>query len=87
MNDWLFERAMDGLDDAVAAAWRGVGERIAARLPLLTPAQLDAPAPGSFPGGDPSVLGALAFLSLHESYHLGQLGYLRRLLGREGVVA
>lgn len=28
----------------------------------------------------------LSFLSLHEIYHCGQLGYVRRLLGKEGVI-
>ena len=29
---------------------------------------------------------ALAFLQFHESYHAGQVGLLRRLLGKEGVI-
>lgn len=28
----------------------------------------------------------LSYLSLHEIYHCGQLGYARRLLGKEGVI-
>jgi uncharacterized damage-inducible protein DinB len=28
----------------------------------------------------------LAFLQFHESYHAGQVGLLRRLLGKEGVI-
>jgi uncharacterized damage-inducible protein DinB len=30
---------------------------------------------------DGSVLGAVAFLAQHESYHMGQLGLLRKALG------
>ena len=41
---------------------------------------------GKFPIKQPGVLGALAFLALHDSYHLGQLGYLRKVLGHPGVV-
>jgi uncharacterized damage-inducible protein DinB len=29
---------------------------------------------------------ALAFLQFHESYHAGQVGLLRRLLGKDGVI-
>lgn len=43
--------------------------------------ELDEPAPQRYPGGDPSVLGALAFLVQHDSYHLGQLALLRRAHG------
>lgn len=28
----------------------------------------------------------LAFLQFHESYHAGQVGLLRRLLGKDGVI-
>ncbi|MFK8303720.1 hypothetical protein ACI75Y_12545 [Capnocytophaga stomatis] len=28
----------------------------------------------------------LSFLSLHEIYHCGQIGYARRLLGKEGMI-
>jgi len=28
----------------------------------------------------------VTFLMLHEIYHCGQLGYMRRLLGKEGVI-
>jgi uncharacterized damage-inducible protein DinB len=48
---------------------------------------LAKPAPFS-PGDDPretigSLLAAIAF---HEAYHAGQIGLLRRVVGREGVV-
>lgn len=32
------------------------------------------------------VVKKISFLSLHESYHCGQLGYARRLLCKEGVI-
>lgn len=38
-----------------------------------------------FPDGSETVLGGLNFLHFHESYHLGQIGYLRRLLGKPGL--
>jgi uncharacterized damage-inducible protein DinB len=31
-------------------------------------------------------LNQLAFFSFHEAYHLGQLGILRKLLGKEGAI-
>ena len=32
------------------------------------------------------VVKKIFFLSLHESYHCGQLGYARRLLGKKGMI-
>lgn len=40
----------------------------------------------SFPVGDGSLCSAIAFLTYHETYHVGQMGMLRRLLGYEGLV-
>lgn len=35
---------------------------------------------------DNELVSKLSFLSLHEIYHCGQIGYARRLLGKEGVI-
>ncbi|MBU1676531.1 DinB family protein, partial [bacterium] len=53
----------------------------------LTEDRLDEPAPFS-PGNDETetVGSLLAGLAFHESYHCGQLGLLRRLLGKDGVI-
>jgi uncharacterized damage-inducible protein DinB len=40
----------------------------------------------SFPGVESTVEGAVSFLHLHESYHIGQLAYIRRILGSDQVV-
>lgn len=79
-----------GIDDfpelprvaALLAAWREMGEVLDARLAAATAEALDADSPAPFPVDDGSLLGGIAFLLHHESYHLGQLAYLRKLLGR-----
>ena len=38
-----------------------------------------------FPMEDSTELGLIAFLVQHDSYHIGQLGYLRRQLGRPAM--
>jgi uncharacterized damage-inducible protein DinB len=38
-----------------------------------------------FPIGDSTSLGFLAFLAQHESYHVGQAGFVRRQLGRPAM--
>jgi len=52
----------------------------------LEASDLERPAPHVFPieGGE-SLLGCLAFLVQHDSYHLGQVAFLRRYLGFEAM--
>lgn len=59
-------------------------ERISAHLAVVVE-RLDTPRlaqPGAtLPGTDGTILGSLAFLAQHDSYHLGQIALLRRGLG------
>ena len=52
----------------------------------LTPERLGGPPPpgARLPGAD-NLAGYLAFLAFHESYHIGQLGWVRRRLGHAGI--
>ena len=59
-------------------AWQAIASTLAGRLDALSAEELDAPAARRYPGDDPSVLGALAFLVQHDSYHIGQVALLRR---------
>jgi uncharacterized damage-inducible protein DinB len=54
-------------------------------LDRMTPEDLAAPG-GKSPTGEVDVAGRLAFLQFHEAYHIGQIGLLRRLAGREGAI-
>jgi uncharacterized damage-inducible protein DinB len=60
--------------------WEAISAHLAVEVERLdTPALARAAA--QLPGSDGTVLGALAFLAQHESYHLGQIALLRRQLG------
>jgi len=61
-------------------------ERVAARLATITEAELAREATGTQLPGTKTVGDQIAFLGFHESYHVGQLAYLRKLLGRAGIV-
>jgi uncharacterized damage-inducible protein DinB len=63
------------------AAWSGVSERLRARLQQLGGSDLAAPSSQRFPAVPETVLGGLAFLVQHESYHVGQLALLRKYVG------
>jgi uncharacterized damage-inducible protein DinB len=45
-----------------------------------------AAAPSPSPSFDGTVGGMVSFLAMHETYHVGQAVYLRRLLGHGRVV-
>jgi len=68
----------------ILRAWDDVASRLENGLEGATAEQLardlpqTSPAPPPFDG---KVSGRIAFLSLHEAYHLGQLGLLRKWLG------
>ncbi len=64
---------------------RAINPRLREALSALTSEQLAQPASLGIPGlnnlGD-----ELAFFALHESYHVGQLAYIRKSLGYAGMV-
>jgi uncharacterized damage-inducible protein DinB len=73
-------RALPSLQ-VIRDAWDRASLAIAARLDEITPTELDGPSPARFPTGGPTLLGALAFLAQHDSYHIGQLALLRKYAG------
>lgn len=60
------------------AAWKEISPVLTERLRVMTPADFEKPSPQDFPIDDGTILGGIAFLVNHESYHLGQLGLLRK---------
>lgn len=67
----------------VISTWKDIGGKLMARFGEISDEELGESIKPDFPGQDKTVLGAIAFLSLHESYHVGQLAYIRRLFGYE----
>ena len=72
--------------DHILADFKRSQERIKAGLSRLTAEDLAASA-GEGATGEETVGMRLSFLQFHEAYHLGQIGLLRRILGREGAIA
>ena len=57
------------------------------RLKRFTEEELAAKAQfGSPAGPDASLADAIAAMAFHEAYHVGQLGVLRRLVGKTGAI-
>ena len=71
--------------DRLRAAWRELSALVDGRLAAATADALDARSATRFPVDDGTVLGALAFLLQHDSYHIGQLALLRKYAGLPGM--
>jgi hypothetical protein len=71
--------------DALLALWSDSATALDAALSALTPEALAAPAPPGPPSPDGKVSGFISVLAWHETYHLGQIAYLRTWLGQSGV--
>ncbi len=67
------------------AKWNEVSPSISGRFNHLPEELLDSPAPSQSPIPDESFRGLIAFLLSHEAYHVGQLGILRKLAGKDAM--
>lgn len=70
----------------LAEIWRAYDltqERLLEVIPKLTPERLAETVPPEAPGGPTGTVGKLLVtLGMHDAYHTGQTGILRRLLGK-----
>lgn len=72
--------------DEIKAAFLEISDKLKRRFETVTEADLAKEPSFTIPGIEKSTAGILAFMSLHESYHVGQLAYLQRLQGGEKLV-
>lgn len=70
--------------DDIARVMRDVSPRLRAKLASLNDEFLARPATMQLPGTS-TVADELAFFALHDSYHVGQLAYIRKALGYPGL--
>jgi len=70
----------------IQQAWQEVSEKLVAALPKASKEMLETPVAKGQPSLDGTVGGIIAFLCLHETYHMGQMGYVRKCLGYGQVV-
>ncbi len=78
-------RGLPALDE-LRDAWKGVTGEVRVRLGQLGEAELKQDTGSKLPIDDKSLLGALTFLMQHESYHIGQLGLLRKQVGLPAMI-
>ena len=70
----------------IQRAWKEVSHNLSTSLTTITADALKKPAPERAPSLDGTVGGLIAFLCLHESYHVGQASYLGKWLGHGQIV-
>jgi hypothetical protein len=70
--------------EAIEQVMREVSPRLTAKLATLDDEFLARPATIGVPGTS-TVGDELAFFALHESYHVGQLSFIRKALGYPGL--
>jgi uncharacterized damage-inducible protein DinB len=73
--------------DTLMAAWQEVSGALDSALESASDALVDQPAPKPGPpSADGKLSGTIRFLSWHETYHVGQLSYVRGLLGHKSLM-
>jgi uncharacterized damage-inducible protein DinB len=84
-KDWQPNKALP-LPELVAA-FNASQEPVVEGLRVLTPAEAAKPAPFSPTDNPDETVGTLLALSVfHEAYHAGQIGILRRMSGKAGLI-
>ncbi len=69
----------------VKEEWKKVSDLLMDALNSVSEDHLAADAPFKSPIGDNTMGGTIAFFAEHESYDIGQLGFLKKYLTKEGM--
>lgn len=72
--------------DRINEVSREVNTRLYAKLGTMAEADVSRPATRSFTSAVQTVGDQVSFLAMHDTYHVGQLAYVRKALGLAGVV-
>ena len=72
--------------EELVAKWEELSEVLMDRLSALTEEDLVTPPSARVPTTDATLRGAIGYFSLHEAYHVGQMGYVRKWLGLTPII-
>ena len=65
----------------IITTFENITDALTPCLDKIDASELDAELKDPYPVQEKTVLNGLAFLSFHETYHIGQIGFIRKLLG------
>ena len=71
--------------EKVVEEWKKVSPLLKEALHNVTEEHLAGPAPFKNPAGDQTIGGTIIFLAQHESYDIGQMGFLKKYLTKEAM--
>jgi uncharacterized damage-inducible protein DinB len=71
--------------EEITSKWNQVSANISEGISKIPEEVLAAKSPSQAPIADDSIRGLVSFLISHEAYHIGQLGILRKLIGKEAM--
>ena len=71
--------------EEITARWNEVSPLLSQAIGKIPDDVFASKSPVQSPIADDTMLGMFAFLLSHEAYHLGQLGILRKLAGKEAM--
>ena len=70
----------------IGQKFQAITEILMAKLPEAPDSLLSAPATLPIPGENPTMLEQLAFMTMHETYHIGQLSILKKSMSGVGLM-
>ena len=70
----------------IMAHFERVTSLLTVGLPEVSESLLDSPATFAIPGDNPTMRDQLAFMTMHETYHIGQMGLLKKHMSGVGIM-
>jgi len=67
--------------EELRSAWQAVSDKLSGALKTPPEGVMTQEAPKGPPSFDGKISGTVAFYALHDTYHVGQVGFLRKWLG------
>lgn len=71
----------------ILTSFNQITEPFLARLPEVSLQLLQASASLPIPGENPTMADQLAFMTMHETYHIGQMGLLKKSMGGAEIMS
>ena len=82
-----FDASTDYPDMAeLQGAWNEISAQLFPALEQATDEDLDRKLDYELPHGENTVRGAVVFFTYHEAWHLGQIAFVRKSTGNDGLV-
>ncbi len=71
--------------EEITSKWQAASAAIGEGISNIPEEALSSKSPVQAPIADDTLRGLVAFLVSHEAYHIGQLGMLRKMIGKEAM--